>query len=559
MILHNIPDAHIENEDTLENPRFEDNGYIKKFDRVIANPPFSQNYSRADMKFPQRFRYGFAPETGKKADLMFVQHMIASLKDRGMMATIMPHGVLFRGGAEKVIREGIVKDKIVEAVIGLPPHLFYGTGIPACILVINRNKPQELKDKILFINADAEYGEWRNQNYLRPEDIEKISYVFHRKKEIPKYSKLANLEEIEENEYNLNVRRYVDNSPDPEIEDVHAHIVGGIPKREVLHYKPVFQKYKFDEKVILADKSENYMEFREEITEKNKIREVIEAYKDIAKINEEMASHLKAWWQEAAEFIITLPGNNNIPKFRAEFIERLKEELTPIGILDEFQVAGVFVNWWEVVKYDFKTIVAVGFSPSLIPEDYIKNTFFQSQLTEVEQIESKTAELESELNDLIDEVEMDEEENDEEAKKTVSSIKKYLKSEIDDLKEIKGSEEELEKFEALLGKIKDKEKELKDSRKLLKEIQSELEQKIKNKRQNFKGDEAKKAILKKLYDSIANEMQRYLNAEKKRIVAIFEKLWDKYKVSIAEIDKQRSCSVKKLNGILDSLKYFGRD
>jgi len=558
MILHNIPDAHVENEDTLENPRFEDNGYIKKFDRVIANPPFSQNYSRANMKFPQRFRYGFAPETGKKADLMFVQHMIASLKDKGMMATIMPHGVLFRGGAEKAIREGMLKGKIIEAIIGLPPHLFYGTGIPACILVINRNKPQELKDKILFINADAEYGEGRNQNYLRPEDIEKITYVFHKKIEIPKYSRLVTLKEIEENNYNLNIRRYVDNSPEPEIEDVHAHLVGGIPKREVLLYKPIFQKYRFDEKVLLTDKSENYLDFNGEITARNKIREVIESYRGIAKVNEEVASRLKAWWEGAAKFIITLPGNNNIPKFRAKFIEKLKEELTPIGVLDEFQVAGIFVNWWEVVKYDFKTIVAVGFSPSLIPEDYIKNTFFQNELTEIEQIESKNAELESELNELIDEVEMDEEESDEETKKTVSSVKKYLKSEIDDLKDIKGSKEELKKFEALFERIKDKEKELKGSRRLFKEKQKELEQKIEDKRQNFKENEAKELILKKLHDSIQNEMHRYLNVEKKRIIGIFGKLWDRYKVSVQEIVKERDEASAKLNGFLKKLDYFNK-
>nr|WP_236777802.1 class I SAM-dependent DNA methyltransferase [Anoxybacter fermentans] len=178
MILHNIPDAHIENEDTLTNPMFVENGYIKRFDRVIANPPFSQNYTKANMQFPERFKYGFTPETGKKADLMFLQHMIASLKDDGVMATIMPHGVLFRGGQEKIIREGIVKDGIIEAIIGLPPKLFYNTGIPACVVVINKNKPEHLKNKILFINADREYGEGRNQNYLRPEDIEKNCKCF---------------------------------------------------------------------------------------------------------------------------------------------------------------------------------------------------------------------------------------------------------------------------------------------------------------------------------------------------------------------------------------------
>jgi type I restriction enzyme M protein len=115
-----------------------------------------------------------APETGKKADLMFVQHMVASLNDKGSMATVMPHGVLFRAGTEKTIREGLINAHIVEAIISLPPALFYGTGIPACIIVINKNKPDSLRDKVLFINADAEYAEGKNQNKLRPEDIEKV-------------------------------------------------------------------------------------------------------------------------------------------------------------------------------------------------------------------------------------------------------------------------------------------------------------------------------------------------------------------------------------------------
>ncbi len=186
------------------------------------------------------------PKTGKKADLMFVQHMIASVKPGGKMATIMPHGVLFRGGAEKAIREGILKEGIVEAIIGLPPNLFYGTGIPACVLVINKNRPREQKDTILFINADAEYGEGRAQNYLRPEDLEKITQVYRQRRELPRYSRLVTLDEIAANDYNLNIRRYVDNSPEPEIEDVRAHLVGGVPKREVARYADQFARYGLD-------------------------------------------------------------------------------------------------------------------------------------------------------------------------------------------------------------------------------------------------------------------------------------------------------------------------
>ena len=171
MILHNIKSFTIENGDTLEDPLILQNGQVRKFDRVLANPPFSQNYSRANMKFTNRFRE-WCPETGKKADLMFVQHMLASLKGDGHMATIMPHGVLFRGGKEKLIRELLISDDVIEAIISLPPGLFYGTGIPACALVCNKNKPYGLRDKVLFINADREYAEGKNQNKL-PENWRK--------------------------------------------------------------------------------------------------------------------------------------------------------------------------------------------------------------------------------------------------------------------------------------------------------------------------------------------------------------------------------------------------
>jgi type I restriction enzyme M protein len=206
-----------------------------RFDRVITNPPFSQNYSREGMTFPGRFRYGFAPETGKKGDLMFVQHMLAVLRPGGMVATVMPHGVLFRGGVEKEIRKGLVEDDLLEAVIGLPPNLFYGTGIPACILVLRAKgaKSAERQRKVLFINADAEYYAGRAQNYLRPEHIEKIVSAFDDFADVPGYAAVVSHADLVANDWNLNIRRYADNAPPPEPQDVRAHLLGGVPKAEV--------------------------------------------------------------------------------------------------------------------------------------------------------------------------------------------------------------------------------------------------------------------------------------------------------------------------------------
>lgn len=257
MLLHGIRDAEIHNDDTLFNPLHIEGGELMRFHRVISNPPFSQNYSSDGMAFKGRFAHGFCPETGKKADLMFAQHMMAVLKDEGLMATVMPHGVLFRGGEEKKIRESFIKNDLLEAVIGLPPNLFYGTGIPACILVMRGSKnakPVERKDRVLFINADAEYYAGRAQNYLRPEHIEKITWVFENFQALPGYSAVVTKQELAENDYNCNIRRYADNAPPPEPQDVKAHLLGGIPKVEVEAKRPLLEAHGFDPTRILVER-----------------------------------------------------------------------------------------------------------------------------------------------------------------------------------------------------------------------------------------------------------------------------------------------------------------
>jgi type I restriction enzyme M protein len=277
MILHNITRFTIENADTLEDPQILDKGQIRKFDRVLANPPFSQNYSRANLKFTSRFRE-WCPETGKKADLMFVQHMLASLKVDGHMATIIPHGVLFRGGKEKLIRELLVADDVIEAIISLPPGLFYGTGIPAAVLVVNKNKPDGLRGKVLFVNADREYAEGKNQNKLRPEDIEKIDFVFTHKLDLDRYSRLVDVTEIVDNhDYNLNIRRYVDNTPDSEPEDAQAHLIGGVPDAEVVGMSADFKKFGMTAATLFQPERPGYLAFHSTIATKPAIKAALEA------------------------------------------------------------------------------------------------------------------------------------------------------------------------------------------------------------------------------------------------------------------------------------------
>lgn len=264
MILHGIRNADIANEDTLSAPQHRDEyGELLRFHRVLTNPPFSQNYDRTGMTFPERFSFGLTPEIGKKADLMFAQHVLAVLEPGGLGATVMPHGVLFRGGKEKDIRTGIIEANRLEAVIGLASNLFYGTGIPACILVLGGSAPRpiERRGKVLFINADREFTAGRAQNYLDPRHVEKIVSAFREYRDISGFARVVDIAELRDNDFNLNIRRYVDNTPPPEPQDVRAHLHGGVPKSEVAAYAGRFAAYGIDVRALFAEREETYYDF----------------------------------------------------------------------------------------------------------------------------------------------------------------------------------------------------------------------------------------------------------------------------------------------------------
>src|ERR1700683_3825618 len=481
MILHNITRFTIENADTLEDPQILDHGQIRKFDRVLANPPFSQNYSRATLKFPSRFRE-WCPETGKKADLMFVQHMLANLKPDGHMATIMPHGVLFRGGKEKLIRELFINDDVIEAIISLPPGLFYGTGIPACVIVTNKNKPDAMRGKVLFINADREYAEGKNQNKLRPEDIEKMDFVFSQKRDMTKYSRLVDKAEIvEKHDYNLNIRRYVDNTPDPEPEDVQAHLIGGVPEAEVQARKSDFAKFGVPADALFQSDRLGYLPFRPAIAGKAASKTTRECD---ASLQETRAAHraaLEAWWGVARDDFAQLRDGKKMPEVRHELLTTIKSKLIPLGVLDEFQSAGVFVNWWQQIRYDLKTIISTGWHHTLIPDDALIAAFFHAEAAAIEMLEAKISETQSELAEAVETAqEVAAYEPEENETVTAAVIKKALKELVDDLKGSAGESaiKELKTLQAQEKAIAVLEKCIKESKGELQILTAELELKL---------------------------------------------------------------------------------
>ena len=232
MVLHGIPDFNIEYGDVLSSPKLVDGGKIKPYDRVLANFPFSMDWdNKGAEKDPyNRFRFGIPPSKDR-ADFAFIQHMLSQLNERGRAAIICSQGVLFRGGEEARIRQGMIKEDVIEGIIALPPALFFGTGIPGCVLILNKAKPAKRKDKIVFIYGAKDYLEGKNRNKLREEDIEKTVSAFKNYKDIDRYCHIADLEELQENDFNLNVPRYVDISEPEEEIDIQA-VINELKKSE---------------------------------------------------------------------------------------------------------------------------------------------------------------------------------------------------------------------------------------------------------------------------------------------------------------------------------------
>ncbi len=489
MILHGIINADIKNEDTLEKPLHTKNGQLQQFDRVIANPPFSQNYKKADMTFKERFSH-FMPESGKKGDYMFVQHMIASLKSDGKMGVVMPHGVLFRGSVEGEFRRYLIEEKgILEAVIGLPSGLFYGTGIPASLLIINKAKKD---DKILFINADREYKEGKNQNHLRAEDIEKINFVYQNALEITNYSCLVSVEEIAKEEFNLNIRRYVDNTPPPEPHDVKAHIFGGVPKCE--WSVELMKNYNLQPSDIFEPKDESYYNFKPVIDEKSKIRELLENSEQFEQTDTMVLDLIEQWYEQYQSIIDDEKSDiSTLYRDGYKLIEEVFESRS-YEVIDRFKIRGIFASWWVENKFTLKSIKSSGYDYKLLSNSYISTN--------------------KSFVDILD----------------ASSLKIHTKL-TEHLKKLKSAKLQSDKA-ALQEKIE-----------LLK---AEL----------FENIEDEKALVVDMLQSDAISItKRYLSEKKQAIIADIEKLWDKYQVSLSEIEKERDEATQEIKEFLTELGY----
>ena len=543
MLLHGIPDADMRNGDTLAEPLHTEGGELMRFDRVLTNPPFSQNYTKDAIPFPERFRFGFCPEGGKKADLMFVQHMVSVLRPGGMCVTVMPHGVLFRGGAEKDIRTRMIDADLLDAVIGLGANLFYGTGIPACLLVLRAPgaKPKERKGKVLFINADREYHEGRAQNYLYPEHIEKIVSAWQAFEDIDGFARVVSREELAENDDNLNIRRYADNAPPPEPQDVRAHLFGGIPKSEVEAKQGLFSDHGFDSQGLLTERDERYLDFVTDVTDKADFKKRIEANEGIRAKEKALTDAVEAWWSDNRDGIGALPHSNQLMDLREQLLVSFEDALRPVGLLDRFQVSGVVATWWGDAQNDLKSIAARGFvglieawevSILTAMEDKKGNSnsldhrlvkrLLPEYLADIAELEAKKAELDATIKGAIAPKNEDEEESD--AQLSDAEIKE-LKSELSGVK------------------------------KKLKTRQTNFTKRLQQAREALDEGGATELALGILRADLDAILGRYIAGHRQQIVEAFEGWWDKYRVTLTSIEQERDAAAARLREFLGGLGY----
>ncbi|MAF01923.1 type I restriction-modification system subunit M [Herbaspirillum sp.] len=479
MILHDNATAEIWQDNTLVRPHFKQkDGSLKTFDFIVANPPFSSKnwsngFSPAQDEYG-RFEDGVPPP--KNGDFAFLQHIIRSLKSTGRAAVILPHGVLFRGNAEAVIRKNLIRKGYIKGIIGLPANLFYGTGIPACIVVVDKNNAVS-RSGIFMMDASKGFRKDGNKNRLRAQDIHKIVDSFNRQFELPKYSRLVPMAEIEANDFNLNIPRYIDSSDAEDLQDIEAHLLGGIPNRDIDALERYWQVLPEVRNALFKPSVRaSYSDLQ---VEADKVKSTIFEHSEFKTFVAEVNKQFVAWKTESLPKMKCISAETHPKQLIGDLSESLLSAFEKAPLLDPYDVYQRLMDYWdEAMQDDAYMLVSDGWvsmvderpNVDLIPSELIVNRFFKTEQAALEKLETERDAIASDVETFVEENSGDgsllDEARTDAGKLTAKSVKariKDIKQSVDDREEL----ELLEKLLVLMDKESAADKKLKDAKKAL--------------------------------------------------------------------------------------------
>ena len=546
MILHNNPTAIIERENTLSTPRYlDEKSRLKMFDFVVANPPFSfKSWSNGvdPVNDPyERFKdYGVPP--AKNGDYAFLLHIIRSIKSKGKGAIILPHGVLFRGNTEAGIRTNIIKKGYIKGIIGLPANLFYGTGIPACIVVLDKENAENRKG-VFMIDASKGFVKDGNKNRLREQDIHKIVDVFNKQLEIPKYSRMVSVAEIEEkNEFNLNIPRYIDSQEAEDIQDIDAHLKGDIPEVDIealWNYWAVYPSLKGI--LFAASKRKNYCQLK---VSAGKTKETIFTHPEFTAYSKKINDVFTKWKAKNTPVLKGIAVGVRPKKLIHELSEDLLQAFEKLELIDRYDVyQNLMMYWNETMQDDIYDIAVDGwkaanevewdakekeFEGRIIPRMVMIGKYFTKEQKAIETLETERDSYAGKLEGMEEEHGGDE--------GCFAELDKVNKANVSKrLKELKGEKDAAEAIKVLTIYLDLAEQESVANKKI-KEAQDDLGKKLLAKYKALTEDEAKDlAVSDKWMAAMYNDVQSEMHRISQRLTQRIKELAERYEMPLPEL------------------------
>lgn len=554
MILHNIPTAVIHNDNTLAAPYFKNSdGSLRSFDFAVSNPPFSEKNWRNGLD-PENDEYnrfdGMGIPPAKNGDYAFLLHLIKSLKSSGKGAIILPHGVLFRGNVEAEIRKNIINRGYIKGIIGLPANLFYGTGIPACIIVIDKEAASS-REAIFIIDASKGFIKDGNKNRLREQDIHKIVDIFSRETELERYSRLVSHEEIEKNDYNLNIPRYIDNSEPQELQDIEAHLLGGIPSRD-LHALEAFWSVmpSLKAKLFSCFGRTGYLKLK---LQPNNLRQAILEDEEFAAFKNEAMSRFDAWKAVYAPLLKEIKPGDKPKAIISQISEALLSGFAELPLIDKYDVYQLLMLYWEEsMQDDVYSLVVDGWNSELISPELIVQRCFVHLRDEIDSMAGQREELSQHI-DEIDEEQNPEDDLLEEVKNDKGRITKtLLTARIKEIKRDPDSAEEM-KLLAEINRLFEQESSLKARQKAL---EKELEQQAMSKISQLSSEEIKSLLVDdKWLACLQNDLRQSIDLISHQLSSQLQELVERYAQPLPQIEQEVAELSKKVEEHLRKMGF----